>query len=197
MEGRQVACGDSGSPSWVVTAIHATLATFDIWPARPDQMAEAREFAARLIGGEIVKPETLAWVHERTGAALFLAREDGVLTGVWAALLMNEAGLRAAMADAFDAVDPDPSYVAARDEEPAAVYAWGIAGSTRDSAKRLVAAGAAVDQAALSHLPGFTRPVTEAGMRLALERMNFKPVPGSKTGLVWMAPRAARPEAAA
>ena len=197
MQPRQAASGISSLSSWVVNAIHATLAGFDVWPAEPAQMIEAREFAAALIGGDIVTPETLAWVHERTGASLFLAREAGRLTGVWAAVLLSEAGVRACHADAFDALEPDPAHVAEASAEPAGVYAWGIAGSTRESARRLVAAGAAVDQAALAHLPGFTRPVTEAGMRLALERMNFKPVPGSKTGLVWMAPRVVRPSVAA
>ena len=61
MQDRQAASGDS-SPSSVVTAIHATHASFDIWPAAPAQMEEARAFAAALIGDDIVTPETLAWI---------------------------------------------------------------------------------------------------------------------------------------
>jgi hypothetical protein len=195
MQDRQAASGDSTLSS-VVAAIHATHASFDIWPAAPAQMQEARAFAAALIGDDIVTPETLAWAHERTGASLFLAREDGRLTGVWAALLLTEAGVRACHDDTFNALEPDPDHVAEKTSEPAGVYAWGIAGATKDSSKRMLIAGAAVDYATLSHMPGFTRPTTEAGRRLALERMNFKPVPGSTTGLVWMAPRTARPQAA-
>jgi hypothetical protein len=195
MPAPQAANGVS-SPSSVVVAIHATHAAFDIWPAEPDQMVEAREFAAALIGGDIVSPKTLARIHDRTGAALFLAREEGRLTGVWAAVLLTEAGVRACHDDRFNALHPDTDHVAEKSSEPAGVYAWGVAGATKESAKRLLISAAAVDQATLSHLPGFTRPTTEAGRRLALERMNFTPVPGSKTGLVWMAPRTARPEAA-
>jgi hypothetical protein len=195
MLGPQAANGVS-SPSSVVVAIHATHATFDIWPAEPDQMVEAREFAAALIGGNIVTPETLARVHECTGAALFLAREEGRLTGVWAAVLLTQAGVRACHDDSFNALDPDPGHVAEKSSEPAGVYAWGVAGATKESARRLLISAAAVDQATLSHLPGFTRPTTPAGARLALERMNFRPVPGSKTGLVWMEPRTVRPQAA-
>ena len=184
-------------PSWVVSAICTTHAKFDIWPAAPDDMDEARAFAAAMIGPDIVRPETLAWVHARSGAGLFLAQEDGRLTGVWAAVLLTGAGVVACHEDRFDGVDPDPAHVAPIDEAPAGVYAWGIAAATRDSARRLVAASDAVDQAALAHLPGFTRPVTEAGLRLAVERKGFRPVPGSRTGLYWVDPRAGRASAAA
>jgi len=197
MQGRQAARGVS-SQSAVVSAIHATLATFDMWPAAPDQMVEARDFAAGLIGGDIVTPQTLAWVHERTGGALFLAREEGRLTGVWAGVLLTEAGVRACHADTFNALDPDPDHVAEKWEDPAGVYAWGIAGSTRESAKRVVeAAGGALFRVTLAHLPYFTRPATPAGVRLVIERFNFMAVPSSTSGLCWMGPRADRLSAVA
>ena len=67
-------------------------------------------------------------------------------------------------------IPPDPAHVARRSEEPAGVYAWGIAAATKDTARRLIASSDAVDAMALAHLHAFTRPVTEAGMRLARER---------------------------
>jgi len=157
-----------------------------MWPATTEQMAEARAFAASLIGENIVTPQTLAWVQDRTGAALFLAREEGRLTGVWAAVLLSQAGLAACHADRFDALDPNPSHVAEKGDPPAGVYAWGIAGSTRASAKRVVAAGEVAYREVFVHLPYFTRPTTAAGVRLAITRFGFKPVPGSTSGLVWM-----------
>jgi len=197
MQGRQVFSGIMPQ-SQVVFSIHATLADFDMWPAAPEQMVEARDFAAGLIGGDIVTPETLAWVHERTGGALFLAREAGQLTGVWAGVLLTEAGVRACHADTFDALDPDPGHVAQKWEDPAGVYAWGIAGSTRESAKRVVeAAGGALFRVTLAHLPYFTRPATPAGVRLVIERFNFMPVPASTSGLCWMGPRRERLSAVA
>jgi hypothetical protein len=176
--------------SSVVRSIHATLAQFDIQPAAPAEMVEARALAETLIGDQIVRPETLARVHERSGAALFLAREEDRLTGVWAAVLLSEAGLRACHEDRFDGVEPEPEHVARKDRDPAGVYAWGIAAATRETARRLVAAGEAVDRAALAHLPAFTRPVTEAGLRLAVERRGFRLIEGSKTGLYWVDPHA-------
>jgi hypothetical protein len=176
--------------------MHAAHARFDIWPVNPDEMDEARELAARLIGVEIVTPQTLSRVHERTGGAVFVARQDGRVTGVWAAVLLSAAGFRAALADTFNALEPETSHIADRREEPVAIYIWGIVGATRDCAQRIVAAGVAVD-VALAHLPAFTRPTTPAGRRIALGRMGFKPLAGSNTGLVWMEPRAALARVAA
>lgn len=180
----------------VVDAIHAIHAAFDIWPAFSEQMTEAREFAAALIGGEIVTAQTLDWVHERTGAAVFLAREEGRLTGVWAAVLLSEAGVLACHADRFNALDPDARHVAAAPERPAGLYIWGVAGSTRRSAARVVAAHEAVVQAT-DHVPRFARPMTEAGRRLAARRNHFTPVHGSTSGLVWIGARGFQPGVAA
>jgi hypothetical protein len=181
----------------VVNAIHETLAAYDMWPAAAEDMDEAREFAAGLIGGEIVTPQTLTWVHERTGAALFLLREEGRLTGVWAIVLLSQAGVDATLADQFNALEPEPAHVIERGEDPAGLYGWGIVGSTRESARRVVAAEGDVRNGALAHLPSFTRPTTPAGRRLVIERLNFKPVPRSTTGLVWMEPRRDPPSAVA
>jgi hypothetical protein len=160
-------------------------------------MAEASEFAANLIGGKGASAEILARVHERTGASVFLAFEEGRLTGVWASVLLSEAGVRACHADEFDSLEPELRHVSVREDEPAGHYAWGIAGSTRESAKRVVGAADALYWTVLPHLPFFTRPATPAGVRLVVERLGFKPVPGSKTRLVWQPPRSERSSAAA
>jgi hypothetical protein len=170
------------------------MAEFDMYLARPDQIVEAREFAAALIGGENVSSETIAWVQERTGVGLFLAHEDGRLTGIWAAVLLTEAGVRACMTDSFNALHPDPSHLVEKGEEPAGMYTWAVAGSTKESARRVVAAGANIYRNRLSRLPYFTRPVTPAGLRLVIERFGFQLVPGSTNGLAWMPPGGARVE---
>ena len=194
-EGQDTNCKSKSSA--VIDAIHVSHARFDLRAAAPELIVEARDFAAELIGGKIATVQTLAWVHERTGAALFLAREEGRLTGVWATVLLSEAGVRACHADDFDGLEPDRRHVAKKSEDPAGHYAWGIAGSTRESAKRVVAAADALYWSVLPHLPFFTRPTTPAGVRVVVERLGFGPVPGSQTGLVWMGPRSDRPSVAA
>jgi hypothetical protein len=186
----QVAICKPGSKS-AVEAIRDGLAAFEMTPAVSEDIDEARAFAAALIGPDIITPETLAWVHDYTGCALFLAREEGRLTGVWANVLLTEAGVRACFDDAFAALDPDIDHVAPLGQEPVGAYAWGVAASTKESRKRIVAAGGSVYAHELGHLPYFTRPATEAGVRLVIERFGFHAVPGATSGLVWMPPRVA------
>jgi hypothetical protein len=180
-----------------ISAIHASHATFDLWPAKPDEIVAARDFAADLIGGKNVPPDTLAWVHERTGGCLFLAREEGQLTGVWASVLLSPAGVQACHDGLFDSLEPDPRHVIEKHEDPAGHYAWGIAGSTKASSRRVVGAADALFWTVLSHLPFFTRPATPAGVRLVVERLGFQPVPGCESGIVWREPRTVPASAAA
>lgn len=180
----------------VVSVIRRELAAYDLIPATEDDIAEARSFAADLIGPDIVSAEALQRVHERSGAGLFLARERGALTGVLAFVLLNQAGLDAVWAETFDAVDPAPSHVSPASENPKALYGWGVAAITKPSATRLIEGARAMWAGAVMGLPYFARPTTPKGERLMRERLNFEDCPGSNTGLVWLPPDRARRVAA-
>jgi hypothetical protein len=173
-----------------VVGIRAAFAEFGVTPAEPREIAEAQAFASRLIGGKLVSPEKLASIHRTTGAGLFLVHEDGELTAIFAMVLLNPAGRRAVEADEFDSLDPPPRHVIGPGEEPAAIYGWGIAATNHPAAQRIIDACGLLGRTAAPHLPIFARPVTPRGLRLMVERMNFKPVPGSTTGLVWAEPTA-------
>lgn len=180
----------------IVSAIRKDLAAFDLVPAVAADIAEARTFAAKLIGPNIVAAAALQRVHERSGAGLFLAREEGRLTGVLAFVLLNPAGLAAVWDQSFNAVDPEPAHVVAAGQEPVAVYGWGVAATTKPSAVRLIDGARAMGADAAAGLPYFARPTTEAGHRLMRERLNFVDCPGSTTGLVWLPPAHLREVAA-
>ena len=175
-----------------VVAIRAAFAEFGVLPAKPEEIVEAQEFATRLIGGKLVSPETLASIHDVTGAGLFLVHEEGELTALFAMVLLNADGRRAVEADEFDSLEPPPHHVIARGEEPAAIYGWGIAATNHPAAQRIIDACGLLGRTAAPNLPVFARPVTPRGLRLMVERMNFKPVPGSTTGLVWADPAGER-----
>ena len=173
-----------------VVGIRAAFAEFDVMPAEPEEVVEAQAFATRLIGGKLVSPAKLASIHATTGAGLFLVRENGELTALFAMVLLNADGRRAVEADEFDSLEPPPCHVIAEGEEPAAIYGWGIAATNHPAAQRIIDACGLLGRTAAPHLPVFARPVTPRGLRLMVERMNFKPVPGSTTGLVWADPSA-------
>lgn len=161
------------------------LAPFGLFPARDDEVAAGRALAADLIGGAIVSEGDFRRVHRRCGMALFLVREEDRLTGMLAFVPLTAAGMHAVWSDEFDAQSPADAHVARRGEEVCALYGWGVAAATRESAKRLIEGARAFGRGAAAHLANYARPATAAGDRLMREKLAFVDLPGSKSGLVW------------
>jgi hypothetical protein len=161
------------------------LLPFGVLPARDDEVAEGRALAAELIGGTIVSEADFRRVHRRCGMALFLAHEDSRLTGMLAMVPLTAAGDQAVWKGSFQALAPADAHVARRGQEVRGIYGWGVAGGTRESAKRLVEASRVLREGVLAHLPNYARPVTPSGDRFMREKLGFVDLPGSKSGLVW------------
>ncbi|MBS0360748.1 MAG: hypothetical protein JSR98_05170 [Proteobacteria bacterium] len=162
------------------------LAPFGVRPARQAEISAARAFAAQLIGEGIVTANDLERVHGLSAdAALFIAEEEGAMTGVLAFVLLNAAGLRAVRTGCFDALSPADAHVAGPREPARAFYGWGVAATTKPSARRVIDGARTIMAGAVGHLPKFARPTTEAGHRLMRERLGFVDLPGA-AGLVWM-----------
>jgi hypothetical protein len=161
------------------------LAVFGLYPAADHEDAAGRALAAELIGGTIVPAAEFRRVHRRCGMALFLAREEGRLTGMLAFVPLTSAGMHAVWTDEFDAQAPADAHVARRGEVVCALYGWGVAAATRESAVRLVEGARAFGRGAAAHLANYARPATPRGERLMREKLGFEDLPGSKTGLVW------------
>jgi hypothetical protein len=175
--------------SCTARSIRAAFARFDVFAAGVDDIAEARDFAGRLIGGQMADTSTIARIHQKTDrATLFLARDGEELTGVIAFLLLSEQGLEAILAERFNGLDPDPSHIAGDGAPLAAVYNWTIAASRNRAVKRLIDGYEAMRRQAVPRLTFYSRPVTEAGWRLTVDRLKYKPLAGSTIGLVWSAP---------
>jgi hypothetical protein len=188
----------SQTNSPTVEAIRTSFGAFDMSPpTSPAEYRLAHAFAERLIGGKNASAATLRRVQELSGASLFLFKENDELAGFVAIILLNERGLKAVLADRFDATRPLSRLVARHDDEPAAAYAWGIAAANHDAAKRMMQALGGAVARAIPHLAFFGRVATDAGRRLVIDRIGFKPVPGSKTGLLWIEALSQREPAAA
>jgi hypothetical protein len=184
------------APARVIDVILAQLAQFEVHPAAADEIDEVQTFAADLIGPQIVQPQVLRRVQDHTGGALFLTRQGTLLTGAIAFVLLSKRGALAVQTDGFDAVNPRLSHLARSNEEPHAVYGWGIASTDKETTKRLLQSYEHVRTSVVPHLAWFARAVTPAGERLMLERLGYKPYAGSKTGLIWREPAAPRELAA-
>ena len=164
-------------------ALRERLAGIGMTPASSHELGAVRDLAARLISPDIAQAEALRSVHRRTGYGFYVAREGGVLSAVMALVLLNGAGLAAVQAETFDALRPDPVHAVTPFEPPQAVYGWGIAAATRESAGVLVASSWAVLD--VVPRPFFVRAATDAGRRMLTDKMSFVPYPGSRTGLLW------------
>jgi hypothetical protein len=176
-------------PSDCTQAACAALAEFDISAARPGEVAEARALAARLIGGDMATAETIARIHQRTGAGLFIIREHGAVAGLLAFLLLSQRGRTALLKGALDTLAPAPDHVIETGEDAAGVYSWAIAAANHGVAQSLVRGHERMRHVAAAHLPFYLRPVTPQGRRLAVTRLGFRPLPGSKSGLFWSEPK--------
>jgi hypothetical protein len=187
----------NAQPLHTVRALREAFVACGALPAWPEEIAEAHALAARLIDGKIASAATLARVHARTGAGVFIVREEGTLTAVIALVMLSEEGRQAVWRDAFDAVCPADRHVLRRGREPAGVYGWGVAATNHEAAKKVIQGYLLASRSAVPHLAFFGRPVTPEGKRLMLERLGFTPVPGSTTGLTWIEPVAVRQPAAA
>jgi hypothetical protein len=165
------------------------LAPFQVRPAEAGEVAAARDLAAQLIGEGIVTTDELDRVQYLTGrTSLFVAEEDDALCGVLAFVLLGAEGLRAVRGGTFDACAPSALHLACPGEDIHAFYGWGVAATTKASARRVVDGARAVMGGAVGPLPKFARPTTEAGHRLMRERLGFVDLPGSLRGLVWQPP---------
>jgi hypothetical protein len=176
-------------PSDCTHAVCDALAVFDISPAQLSEVGEARALAVRLIGGDMATTETIARVHERTGAGLFIIRQHGALTGLLAFLLLSESGRTALLKGSLDTLAPSPGHLVTDGEEAAGVYSWAIAAANHGAAQSLVRGHERMRHVAVPHLPFYLRPVTPQGRRLAVVRLGFKPLPGSRNGLFWSEPK--------
>ena len=135
------------------------------------------------------RADELDRVQSLTGrASLFVTEEEGALCGVLAFVLLSGEGLRAVYQGGFDACAPSARHLACPGENIHAFYGWGVAATTKTSARRVVDGARGVMAGAVGPLPKFARPTTEAGHRLMRERLGFVDLPGSDSGLVWQAP---------
>jgi hypothetical protein len=161
--------------------INAVAAYCGVALAGPEDIAHARALCAARISENVVSVETLQMVQNITGASVFVAREQGVVTGMTAFFLVRAEGMRALDEGRFDAVNIDPALICRPREKPAGGYAWGFAGSTDRGAGRAVKASVAVRETLFWALPGYTRAATDDGARLIFGSLGFRPVEGDPT----------------
>jgi hypothetical protein len=138
------------------------------------EMEEAHALAARLIGPGIAGAQAFVALQRAAVAAVFGAREEGVLTALLSAFPLNAGGLMRLEEGSFDAMNLDLAMLAAPGELPAAYYGWGFAAATKDGARAVVKASLEIHRQLYWGVPTYARAVTADGAR-ALASIGFAP----------------------
>lgn len=145
-------------------------------PAAPEDLAPAQALATLLMEHKVASLETYLRVQKVQPAAVLVAKDEGRIAGVVGLLFLRPAGVEQILDGVFDALDPPTELLTAEGERPAALYAWGVAASTRAGSQAILGGGRAVRLELFPTITGFTRAVTGAGRHVALTRYGYRPL---------------------
>jgi len=149
-----------------------TLATYD-------EITEGRALAARTVSPNIATVETLAAIQRLTAASSYTFRDaNGNLTGVIAVIPLTSAALPGLAAGVFDGVEPPRHQVARPGDPVAAIYGWGMAGTTLRGRATVMMGAVKLHREIFPTLPLYGRAATPGGERTLLKRIGARPVPG-------------------
>lgn len=177
--------------------IACAASDFNVHALSGSRLIEGRSLAVGLVGEPIASLETMAWVYDRTKLGLLGVTYAGLteeadpedkspLCGLLGVVPLNLAGNQAVLDDFFNAVSPDPTHICTPDEEPAAIFGWGIAVSRHEAARLLVNLGMFISEHIIPTADWYMRAVTNDGARLLMGRMKLTFVEGTKIGTLWM-----------
>lgn len=183
-------------PPLLLSRVIAVSAPHGAVPARPEDLEEAQELATRLMEHKVASLETYLRVQQVQPAAVLVARDEGRIAGVVGVLFLRPAGVEQILDGVFDALDPPTEVLTAEGECPAALYAWGVAASTKVGSQAILVGGRAVRLELFPTITGFTRAVTGAGRHVALTRYGYRPLRHADDDLMVAEPTLAAERAA-
>lgn len=177
----------------MVRAIH----DFGVHSLSGERLSEGWLLASNLIRHRIASRDTMAWVNEKTSLGLLGITEaqlDGhdtggvdhsPIVGLLGIVPMTPSGLEAVLSDGFNAVDPDPDHVCDQEDEPAALFGWGVAVARHEAARLMVNLGGLIGEHIVPKLDWYGRAVTSDGERLLMQSLGWEEVAGTKIGTIW------------
>jgi hypothetical protein len=173
---------------------------FRLFSLSGDRLVEARAMAEKLISPDIASLETMQWVQEKTQLGLLGVTQADLdenlehgtdqdpkspLAGLLGFVPLTDLGAQAVLRDEFNAVEPAFEHICDFEEEPAAIFGWGIAVTQHEAARLIVHVGGLIREHLIPSLDWYARVVTNDGARLLMERMGWKTLEGSKLGTLW------------
>lgn len=134
-----------------------TLAQAGFELAGIHDIEEAHALVESLVAPPVACPDIMRRVQAKTGAGLFIMRQDGRITAVIGELALTPSGLHAVQTGAFDGLAPASEHLCAPGNIVSAMYCWGAAAATRRASAASVRAVVAARETTYADLPFFTR----------------------------------------
>jgi hypothetical protein len=156
--------------------------------------------AVQLINPDIASLETIQWVQEKTRLGLMGVTQADLdqslehgpdpdpkspLAGLLGFVPLTQLGAQAVLRDEFNAVEPAFEHICDFEDEPAAIFGWGIAVTQHKAARLIVHVGGLIREHLVPGLDWYARVVTNDGARFLMEGMGWKTLEGSKLGTLW------------
>lgn len=152
----------------------------DASPAAPEELPGLIALAQRLIPPLSAAEPAIRRVYRRNPDSIWAVRRPSGPVGVFAMLLLTEAGADAMRADRFDTSNPPVDLLTGRGETAAAIYLWAIATpGLAIEAFKIVSLW--LRAPAFARADVYTRTTTPSGARFAAN-IGFEPLP--ETGLL-------------
>ncbi len=169
-------------------AVISVLGDLGLTLASSSEIDEGHALARRLIGPALAPASRLHQAQAYTGACCFAFREGPGLTGIFAFLLLNTAGLDAVIRGQFDPGDPQHQLLARATQAPAGYFGWAFAGSTQLARRTVVTGAEQARRVALPVIPFFCHAATPAGRRAVTEKLGYVAHGGVDPELLWSPP---------
>jgi hypothetical protein len=146
-----------------------------------DDIGVTRQMAAQELPGAVASEEVIARTigHNRNNILLFYKNSDVV--GICAMLMLTPTGLEALLLGEFDGLNPNPKWLAATDDGPAAIYSWAVVAPGLAS-EGICHVSQFLRQPLFRAANFYSRPNTEVGIRLNLG-VGFHAIQAATPGL--------------
>ena len=149
-----------------VSQIAAAMRTHGFELAASRSVEDAHALADKLIPGPIAPLRVVETVNARTGASVYLMREQGAAAGFLAFFWLSPLGARAIMQGKFDARNVAPEWACPPGPDVENGYVWGFAGASRRACFSVVRAGRMMREAMFPHLRLFARAASPQGGKI-------------------------------
>lgn len=175
--------GDRLHPCYAPGASEEMMASLRLFRPEPHEYAAVHAIASDTIGGELATMEEIRRVDALTGAAIWVVRRKGEVTGFLAPLALTHEGRDALVDGAFNAASIREEWVAALGQPLAGFYCWSYAGRDQLSRGALVLGLRKLIDSHFADLPFFGRDTTAAGAKI-MDHLGFPPF-GATPNLFW------------